>query len=521
LNGAPLYTFELVPGFNFMKIFYDHHIPLTYNGIIIRILLSGIIGDQLTPNMIPTFLGNVPVSIINTTHQVYITLTQNDVEGDITLITLTDPTYFSPNPNYFFIVLPIGLQIGETYTISDYNFNLTYLTLDAIPLNTLNTSSQVNPNQLTSFHIIQSIDETGINIALNNKAITDTDAANNNTTVSNGGGNFVIIGHVSGISDGYPDANNYTITLPETYYNVVSIKLVSSEMPNANKTIRDFPPESANNKLYWNDIDDGDFVYSISVPPGNYTPDELIAALSAQFASTPRINSDPDTVKALGITYTPTHFIQTSINLNTNEVVFTPYKEFLLQNPIINIEPAISQDPAVPVIPGVTYALTIFQKNHGAKVGDVILVQNAISDSGIPSSVINGTHTVTDVIDLDTYKFDLAKFNLLPDRTITHGGVNVFIYVPDIARFRFDRSDTLGTVLGFRNPGDPLSITPYANVISNSNAYEFELSSNSLGQPIRLTNNALQMAGDNYMIMVANPVTVFESISAVKKHLQK
>ncbi len=521
LNGSALYTFEIKPGFNFMKIWYDHHIPLSYTGETIQIIISGIIGNQLTVNMVPTFLGNVPVSTINTTHQVQLSVTQTDISGTETItssstnnilnITNNDPNYFTPSPEYFFIMLPIGLQSSSSYTVTDYNFNLGFLSLEGIPLNVINTSSQINPNQLTSFHIIQSIDDTGINILLSNNAITDTDALNNVTSTINSGGNFIIIGHVSEIINGYPDPNSYTVTLPEVYHNVVSIKLHSSEIPNANKTIRDYPTESANNKLYWNDLDDGDYLYSISIPSGNYTPDSLIVALTAAFATTPRINSDPETVAALNIKYTATHFIQTTININTSEVVFEPYKEFVLDQPISDIIIDSSG----------RYTLVIHQENHGAKVGQAILIQNAIADTGIPASIINGTQAVATVIDLNYYTVNLAKFNVIADTTTTGGGINVFIYVPDTIRFRFDQPNTLGTVLGFRNPGEPLSITPYSSSISNAKPYAQELTINSLGQQINITNNSLQMAGDNYVIMTAEPIRVFESISAIKNAFAK
>lgn len=534
LNGQPLPAFEILPGFNFMKIWFDHHIPKDYpsSRTTIQIKIGGIMGYSNNPNTVPTLLGNVPISTINTVHTLKLTLTASDVTGDISSILLQDPTYFDYSPHYFFIILPIGLQMSASYVLLIYNFNILFNSLEAIPLNTINTSSQINPNQLSSFHTIKSIDSTGIIIELPFTAITDTDSQNNNTGTINGGGNFIILGHVSGIDVGYPDPNSYKVSLPAVYNNVVSIKLVSSEIPNANKTIRDFPPESANNKLYWNDIDDGDYLYSISVPAGNYTPADLITALSVAFASVPRINSNADA------TYTSTHFIQTAINLNTNEVTFTPYKEFILPQvssngtvspgPITVIEVIIGdQDPVVlqPSDPvpqaGATYRLTIYQPNNGVSLGQTILIQNAVDDSRIPASVINGTHAVTSVIDQNTYTIDVSKFNSAGNPANTSGGGNVFIYVSDIARFRFDQPNTLGTVLGFRNPGDPLSITPYASVISNAIPYAEELSTNILGQTIDVTNNALQFAGDNYMIMNAFPIQIYESISAIKSPFAK
>ena len=65
--------------------------------------------------------------------------------------------------------------------------------------------------------------------------------------------------------------------------------MVSSEFPNTAKAIRDQPPERANNKIYWNNLNNGDTLYSITVPPGNYTPDELESTMNELFAQTCRI----------------------------------------------------------------------------------------------------------------------------------------------------------------------------------------------------------------------------------------
>lgn len=535
INNMQLPTFEILPGYNFMKIWYDHHVPLTYPSTVrttIQLVINGIVGDSPPVNGISTFLGNIPVSTLNTTQIFYLTLTQDNLNPipPITDILAIDPHYFDPSSDYFFVVIPIALQAlcslldalngdNTCYTLANYNFNMLFTSLEAIPLNTINTSSQINPNQLTSFHIISSIDSTGISIMLPFTAFTDTDSANNDTVTINSGGNFILLGHISQITTGYPNPNSYTIGLPAIYHNVISIKLASTEIPNANKTIRDYPSASVNNKLYWNDIDDGDYLYQISVPAGNYTPDDLITALSAAFAATPRINSSSTYDK---LTYTATHFIETTINLNTNVVTFTPYKEFLLQNPIIDVYPTISVNPNIGVEGGVTYQLTINQTNHGiTAIGTVILIQNATDDFGIPAATINGTHPVTKIISLNQYMISLPYFTLNSTRTNTGGGVNVFIYVPDTVRFRFDQPDTLGTVLGFRNPGDPLSITPYSSLISNAAPYAQELTTNILGQPVNITNNSLQMAGDNYILMTADPVQVYQSISVIPNAFAK
>ena len=523
-NGNPLPTFQILPGYNFMKIWYTHNIPLTYTGSIIEIIISGIQGSGVTS----TFLGNIPVNTINTMQQVYLTLTNANIISDVpnadnvaNVISMTgDPNYFGPSPDFLFILLPLILLPTATYVLGDYNFRIVFTTIQGIPLNRFNTSNQLNPTSLQQFQTITSVDATGYSITLPDPAITDVDpTTGQSSTTIFAGGNFIMIGVVSGINVGYPDPSSYKITLPLTYHNVVSIRLVSTEIPNSNKTIRDFPVAGANNNLYWNDLDDGDTLYQISVPAGNYTPQDLIAELNTLFAQTPRINAELSQAmrNALGITYTSTHFMQTMINLNTSVVTFNPFKEFIVQQPIINIEP-----PVIPFNPNVDYQLTILQNNHGiTAVGTVVLIQGAIDDSGIPASVINRELVVSDIIDLNTYKVMLPRFNPITNTANTGGGVNVFIYVPDVARFRFDQPNTLGTVLGFRNPGDPLSITPFSSEISNANPYDQELTTDIFGQPIHITNNSLQFSGDNYIIMTAEPVEVYQSISAVKNPFAK
>ena len=519
-RGVDLPTFDIPPGCNFMKIYYTHGIPLSYTGSTIFISLDEIKGDRGSSES-SSFLGSMPINVINSTHALKLTLTDSDIlcqTGDIEVLR-NDANYFTLSPDYFFVVLPIKMQNipnQNPYTLRDYNFKLTFESLFGIPLNQINAIYPTDPNHIFGYHIIKSVSTNEYTIELPIKAITLTD------TVL-GGGSCVYVSKVTAVNTGYPDPNNYKIDLGNVFHDVVTARLISSEIPNTEKAIKDNPISKANNKIYWNDIDDGDFLYSISIPPGNYTPSDLIAALNSQFAATPRVNvTDSSQANALGITYTSTHFIQTTINQNTDEVQFKSFKEFILQNPIIEVIPDIPDSSIITVDPTVTYQLTMNHPNHGmTSAGQIILIQGAIDHKGIPATVINGEHIVTEIIDANKYRISLAKFNLLSDRTETGGGVNVFIYIPDLFRMKFDQSDTLGKVLGFRNPGDPSSITEYKSVISNKDLYAFETSQNALGQPIIIKNNALQFSGDNYIIMVAEPIKTFYTLGKVKNAFAK
>lgn len=520
-RGTNLPTFEIIENCNFMKIYYTHNIPLSYTGKTITVTINGIKGDRGTQDT-SSFLGSIPTNILNTTHQVYLTLTDNDIACSTQTVqnAKNDQNYFTPNSNYFFVILPVSLQPesnGPPYTLNDYNFKLKFNSLAGVPLNQINARYPIDPTHLSGYHVIKSINSTGYTIQVPTNSILS------NTSFT-GGGQYVYVSRVLEINPGYPDPNQYRVSLGSSIHNVVIIRLVSSEIPNTEKAIKDTPPDKANNKIYWNDIDDGDYLYSISIPPGNYSPADLINAISTAFANTPRVNAMTDAQRqALGITYTSRHFVQVSINQNTNEIQFQPYKEFLLQNPIEEITPTIPTNSLEqPVDPSVPFTLLINHPKHGmTSSGQTILIQGAVNDSGIPGTVINGNHIVTEIVDANHYKIQLSNFNLLTDRRQTGGGVNVFIYVPDLMRLRFDQPDTMGGVLGFRNPGQSGSITPYGSIISNKDLYYLEPEVDAFGKPLTLTNNFLQLSGDNYIIMTINQIKTFYTLGSVKNGFAK
>ena len=91
------------------------------------------------------------------------------------------------------------------------------------------------------------------------------------------GGENVIIGKVLNTIEGYPDANNYTISLKKTFTDVISLTLVSSEFPYVQYNVT-----KNNNKLYWKFLEDGDYIYSTTILEGNYYIDSLVSILKSQ-----------------------------------------------------------------------------------------------------------------------------------------------------------------------------------------------------------------------------------------------
>jgi hypothetical protein len=238
------------------------------------------------------------------------------------------------------------------------------------------------------------------------------------------------------------------------------------------------------------------------------------------FSNTPRINSGA----SIGATYSPNHFVQVSIDSDTDIVGFASYKEYMLTTPIIGVTPNISTDATTGDNPGDTrYILTIRHPGHGQTVpGERILIIDAINYLGIPADpILNAEHTIASIIDEDTYTIVLPRFNLLNTRQDTGGGNAVTIVIPDLFRLRFDLPDTAGSILGFRNPGGSTSITPFSNSITNNDSYEFEITKNVNGEDIIIDNNSVNFGGENYIIMIARPLETFVSTGVIKSGFAK
>lgn len=137
----------------------------------------------------------------------------------------------------------------------------------------------------------------------------------------------------------FPDANNFTVNLGTTFYNVKSIRLVSSEFPNSERVVKDSASgEAQNNKITWINEEDYKFAaptystktpfeeYNILVNPGNYAINTIDEEISD------RLN---DNVKRLEGTGDP-HFFLVESSLDIGEVSLSSFKKFTLNsvNPI-------------------------------------------------------------------------------------------------------------------------------------------------------------------------------------------
>lgn len=475
INGIQILGVEFVSGSSYVKFNINPNMsstsPVT-NATISKYIqtdmfvsISGFSGYPTT-----TSLGNIPINFLNSTHQIY----------------LLNPTIAVPAGNYpftsFYIKLPEPFQgtIGTT----PYNIDITFNHIGGIPINTINAEFPLSQDIIYPYQTITAI-----------RSVNSYDIAVSKIPYYAGsfGGSNIYVSLIKTINTGYPYPNNYSITLGKTIYNAISVRLISSIFPNSAQVFK-----SSNNKLYWKNQDDGNIIYSVSIPVGNYSPDTLKQTLETQIALIPRsLNLN---LAGSNTTYLQFNIMQVNIDLATNIVTFYSYKRANVIKPIIKVTPDILTDGSDPGTD--TFILNIQQTKHSLSVGDSVLFSNFITHLGISDILLNTTHTVYSVIDADTYQIELKHINLFTGtRTSTGGGYATQINTPNKFQLLFNYQDTMGTQLGFRNVGEESSITPFSYQISNNQSYLNELSFDALGNPVDLTNDSVILSGDNYILM--------------------
>lgn len=465
-----LKSFEFVTNSNYVKINHPNHGMLPFDKTKIyapyQIKIDNIVYNDLT------FIQNIPLNMLNDYH----TVCFNTDDGD---------TY---NPNYYYINLPSRANATFTYEI---NYKVTFFHIYGMPISHINANFPINADSATGYHNIANvIDDNTFTIVIDFIA---------NTTISNIGGSNVTIDRIIDNIVGYPNNNNYIISLQKTFYNVSKIKLISTEFPNTEKIIKSAPSKKQNNQLFWQIMDDGDYLYNVNLIAGNYDVQGIISEIVREVENTKR--SSNITAQNTSIyEYSSTLNADVSINTNTNEFTISFFGKITIENPFKISKSEISGS--------VRYTMEIFHPKHLLRVGTQIVIQSAIDIGVVPASVINTIQTISSIIDENNYVVQLQKFNpIATQNTLTNGGgVATQIKYPLQSRFYFDKPGTLGKSLGFRNPGAYNSITSWAYIISNKTPYQNDILVDAIGAPInKEVNNYINLNGDNYILMT-NPL---------------
>jgi hypothetical protein len=435
----------------------------------------------------PTFIGNIPINYLNSIQKIYLQQELNE-NNDLT---------------YFYIQLPTT-YLGST-ELASYNIQLSFLHVGGIPLNLLNAEYPIDTNNLNGYAEVYSVKSTDyFSVIIPYQALYNEKF----------GGSNVYISTITNVMTGYTNPNFYSIDLKKTYHNVVSARLLNTIFPNTSKIFRS-TTTITNTKLYWQNQTDGETVYSIQIPDGNYDPTSLKTVIETYMNNVPRKIISSNTFNN---SYENVNYIQVNINTDTNIVTFKSYSQALLSNPISSVTPEINLS-ATSIASTDTYTITIYQVNHNIKEGDQILISGMIDHSGIPATALNSTQIVTKVTDVDHYEFVITHINLNSYRVITNGGFAVVVYVPTNFRLRFDYPDTMGEQLGFRYVGSPLAITNYSTVITNQDSYFNEPNTDPSGNLITITNNSLKISGYDYIVMTCEQFSDLTNINNISSNI--
>jgi hypothetical protein len=214
-----------------------------------------------------------------------------------------------------------------------------------------------------------------------------------------------------------------------------------------------------------------------------------------------------------GSVYLPNYYVKIKIKQNQDLIEFYNYKKAILSRPIISITPPIQQaDTSIGIG---SYKITLNHVNHNiTTIGTEIILENFIDHLGILASDINGVHKVIEIIDENRYSILLSNINLNPTKIITNGGFNATILKPGLFRFFLNKEKSMGTQIGFRNVGDPGSITPYNSKITNKDEYENEINYDALKNLKIFTNTSLTFTSDYYINIVTPQLSIIKNTAA-------
>ena len=452
----------LIPDFEYLAINIPNHNykpSIEEQQISIRII-----------NNIPDKINNIPTNIIKETSNVIVSTEINNIP-DILLST------FDVEKDIFFIRIPNKFN-GESLLQIENVFEFTFSSIAGIPIKYINADFPVNFNRNKGYHQIIDVSNESIFIDINILA---------NATISFNE-NGVLLGKIIKTLEAFVDSSYYIVSLPKIFHNVVRIELVSSEFYFIDSLIKD-SGVNKNNTLYWQNIEDGDTIYSISLESGNYTPTNMVNAIVEKTNNMRRKNYTDENPSF--------NNFQITLDTDKNFISFASFKVEVLPESI-NIE-------LVELEGEYYYKLTVTHPGNFVEVGDIIEISNSNSIDVVPVTVINTSHTVYEINNtFESYSVILPRFTSNQTKNNGNGGSAITVKSKNLTRFLFDKPDTIGKILGFNKTGEENSITKFSHVTTNMDNYIVDKKFNSIGN-INNNINYFNFSGENlYLLMYLN-----------------
>ena len=407
-----LFTFENES--IYVKILYNHELPPSYiyknSSEMVEIEIVGFRGNSSS-----NYYENIPISLINKKHKVYLVKKEREELNSLSNQELRD-VYDQYNTRYFFIKLNKQFKNNSLDIIDDtnryekintsYNVMIKFNYFAGIPLNYLNAKYPVSKNNLNGFHVVTQVEPNGFSfkplILPQFEAETDrVITADNNLTPSGNileikrGGNNIIVSKISRLYSGYSSPNKYVISLGKIYKNVYSIKIINSIFPKTEYTVRDSSNSNPNNKIYWENLneslsDENESFYFAEIPQGNYDLESLIDILKTEMNKVQRNIITNNSI-------TNSHNFEIDFNKNTNLVTFKSYKKTILNKPFIGlskIDPELNLFSNYNNIIDGTYTIIIKHNNHEFLDRSLIKIKNSLDYLGISKEDINTEYNI-------------------------------------------------------------------------------------------------------------------------------
>lgn len=237
----------------------------------------------------------------------------------------------------------------------------------------------------------------------------------------------------------YPDENHYKIELNRQFTNVKMIQLRSTEFPNSEQLIRESPPSRANNKIYWNNLNDGT-VFVASIDAGNYTPGTLQTQIQTKMNAVRKSDGN-------------FHEFEVIIDSVTNIASFSSLSTKQLSDPFNVSAPS--------------NIITVNMANHGFSVNQLINISGASAFSGINVALLNSDHVITSVPNVNSFTIEFPQSIIESTSVDGAGGSTVRIGSGQKFRLLWSQQGSMASILGFDKEN-----TDYATLISNTKINE-------------------------------------------------
>ena len=196
----------------------------------------------------------------------------------------------------------------------------------------------------------------------------------------------------------YPDPASFRIYFGEQFANVCRIQLLDTQLPNTEQLIRSQPANKRNDTISWvngPEEEDHGQIYSITITPGNYTPDtfanEIVTKTAAVARNLPSISEK---------VY---HSFDVAVNGITNTFLMRQNRSSTIANPFSTVAGS-------PVV-------TVNQASHGFFSGQIVNLSGCASFAGLSPDILNAAQ----VIKVNTEKVDSLVSNADSSTSVLHG----------------------------------------------------------------------------------------------------